>query len=97
MPKQLTELQNKFLDALFTEAKGNYSKAMRIAGYSETTNPYAIMQALRTEIIERAELEMAANLFSTPAILILSTSRFIVSLFALKNALLDAESGVIFI
>jgi uncharacterized membrane protein len=61
VPKQLTELQNKFLDALFTEAKGNYSKAMRIAGYSETTNPYAIMQALRTEIIERAELEMAAN------------------------------------
>ena len=62
MPKQLTELQSKFLDVLFTEAKGNYSKAMRLAGYSENSNPYAIIQALRTEIIERAELEeMAAN------------------------------------
>lgn len=34
---------------------------MRLAGYSTSTNPYAIIQALRTEIIERAELEMAAN------------------------------------
>lgn len=34
---------------------------MRLAGYSENSNPYAIIQALRTEIIERAELEMAAN------------------------------------
>jgi len=59
--RQLTELQSKFLDALFSEAKGNYAKALRLAGYSETTNPYAIMQSLRTEIIERAELEMAAN------------------------------------
>ena len=59
--RQLTELQSKFLDALFSEAKGNYSKALRLAGYSETTNPYAIMQSLRTEIIERAELEMAAT------------------------------------
>ena len=61
MPKQLTELQNNFLDALFGEAKGSYAKAMRLAGYSTSTNPYAIIQALRTEIIERAELEMAAN------------------------------------
>ena len=34
---------------------------MRLAGYSENSNPYAIIQALRTEIIERAELEMEAN------------------------------------
>ena len=61
MPKQLTELQNNFLDALFGEAKGRYAKAMRLAGYSTSTNPYAIIQSLRTEIIERAELEMAAN------------------------------------
>ena len=61
MPKQLTELQNNFLDALFGAAKVSYAKAMRLAGYSTSTNPYAIIQALRTEIIERAELEMAAN------------------------------------
>jgi len=61
VPKQLTELQSNFLDALFGEAKGNYTKALKVAGYSTNTNPYAIMQALRTEIIERAEMEMAAN------------------------------------
>ena len=61
MPKQLTELQNNFLDALFGEAKGSYAKAMRLAGYSTSTNPYAIIQSLRTEIIERAENMLAAN------------------------------------
>ena len=61
MPKELTELQEKFLNALFGEAKGNYAKAMRIAGYSPSTNSHVIIQSLRSEIIERAELEMAAN------------------------------------
>jgi len=28
MPKELTDLQEKFLNALFGEAKGNYAKAM---------------------------------------------------------------------
>ena len=61
MPKELTELQEKFLNALFGEAKGNYAKAMRIAGYASSTNSHVIVQSLRSEIIERAELEMAAN------------------------------------
>ncbi len=61
MPKELTELQEKFLNALFGEAKGNYAKAMRIAGYAPSTNSHVIIQSLRSEIIERAELEMAAN------------------------------------
>mgnify|MGYP003136548059 CR=1 FL=1 len=64
MPKQLTELQEKFLNALFGEAKGNYAKAMRIAGYAPSTNSHVIVQSLRSEIIERAELEMAANALS---------------------------------
>ena len=59
--KELTELQQKFLNELFGEAKGNYAKAMRLAGYSENTNPHHIIQSIRHEIIERAELEMAAN------------------------------------
>jgi hypothetical protein len=59
--KELTELQQKFLNALFGEAKGNHAKAMRLAGYSENTNPHHILQSVRQEIIERAELEMAAN------------------------------------
>ena len=61
MRKELTELQQKFLIALFGEAKGNHAKAMRLAGYSENTNPHHILQSVRQEIIERAELEMAAN------------------------------------
>ena len=61
MRKELTELQQKFLNALFGEAKGNHAKAMRLAGYSENTNPHHILQSVRQEIIERAELEMAAN------------------------------------
>ena len=59
VPKQLTELQEKFLDALFGDAKGNYAKAMRLAGYAEATKPHVIVQSLRSEIIERAELAMA--------------------------------------
>jgi len=59
--KELTELQNKFLDALFGPAKGNHAKAMKIAGYSEATNPHHIINSVRTHIIERAELEMAVN------------------------------------
>ena len=59
--KELTELQQKFLNALFGEAKGNHAKAMRLAGYSENTNPHHILQSVRQEIIERAELEMASQ------------------------------------
>ena len=61
MAKELTELQQKFLNALFGEAKGNYSRAMLLAGYSPNTNPHHILQSLRTEIVSRAELELAAN------------------------------------
>ena len=61
MHKELTELQNKFLDALFGPAKGNHAKAMKIAGYSEATNPHHIINSVRKHIIERAELEMAVN------------------------------------
>lgn len=59
--RELTDLQHKFLAALFSEARGNYAKAMRIAGYSESTNPHAIVKSLRSEIIELAEIELAAN------------------------------------
>ena len=61
MHKELTELQNKFLDALFGPAKGNHAKAMKIAGYSEATNPHHIINSVRKHIIERAELEMGVN------------------------------------
>ena len=65
MHKELTELQARFLDALFGPAKGNQAKAMKMAGYSENTNPHHIVSSLRSEIIERAELEMAHQLLVT--------------------------------
>jgi uncharacterized membrane protein len=34
---------------------------MKIAGYSEATNPHHIINSVRKHIIERAELEMAVN------------------------------------
>ena len=33
MARNFTEKQQKFLDVLFEEAKGNPSKAMKLAGY----------------------------------------------------------------
>ena len=59
--RQLTEMQEKFLNALFGEAGGNYAKAMRIAGYAPSTKSHALIQSLRSEIIERAELQLAVN------------------------------------
>ena len=54
-------MQEKFLNALFGEAGGNYAKAMRIAGYAPSTKSHALIQSLRSEIIERAENMLAAN------------------------------------
>ena len=58
--RQLTELQTRFLDALFTEAKGTTHK---LCGLLDTLRPQILMLLCNhcTEIIERAELEMAAN------------------------------------
>jgi hypothetical protein len=60
MARVLTELQEKFLNALFGEAQGNVKLAAEMAGYS----PYMynkVVAALREEILERAEFELALN------------------------------------
>ena len=59
--KELTELQNKFLDALFGPAKGNHAKAMKIAGYSENTKTSTVLQTLQEEIIDRTQMYLASN------------------------------------
>ena len=61
MSKQLTEQQQKFLDALFGEAFGDPATARRIAGYSEGYNTAAIMNSLKDEILERTKLYLATN------------------------------------
>jgi hypothetical protein len=57
----MTEQQEKFLNALFGEAQGNFREAMSIAGYAPTEYPARLTRQMKNEIIERAEYMLAAN------------------------------------
>lgn len=46
----MEEKQQKFLEALFGEAKGNHREAMRIAGYSDATRTKEVVEPLSEEI-----------------------------------------------
>lgn len=59
--KELSELQIKFLEALFGEAQGDAAKAKILAGYSPTTVTSGIIRDLKEEIIEQAHLVLAQN------------------------------------
>ena len=59
--RQLTEKQQKFLDVLFEEARGNLVEAKKLAGYSETQHTGGIVQSLREEILERTNMYLAQN------------------------------------
>ena len=58
--KNLTDSQEKFLDALFGEAKGNPKKAGELAGYSEHSYP-KVLRNLKNEIVSRAETYLATH------------------------------------
>ena len=58
--KSLTNTQEKFLDALFGEAKGNPKKAWELAGYSEHSYP-KVLRSLKNEIVARAENYLASH------------------------------------
>ena len=63
MPTQkrsLTDSQEKFLDVLFGEAKGNPKKAGELAGYSEHSYP-KVLRNLKSEIVSRAENYLATH------------------------------------
>jgi len=63
MPTQkrsLTDSQEKFLDALFGEARGNPKKAGELAGYSEHSYP-KVLRNLKSEIVSRAENYLATH------------------------------------
>ena len=47
--RNLTDMQEKFLDVLFTEAQGNPREAARIAGYSDHSYP-KVVRNLKKEI-----------------------------------------------
>ena len=58
--KSLTNTQEKFLDVLFGEAKGNPRKAGELAGYSEHSYP-KVLRNLKSEIVSRAETYLATH------------------------------------
>lgn len=59
--KQYTELQQKFLEALCGEARGDIRVAMTLAGYSPQTKASEVVGPLKEEIVERASLMLAMN------------------------------------
>ena len=61
MARQLTEMQQRFLDVLFEEAGGNVVAAKKLAGYSETSSTTDITKGLKDEILEATQLYMARN------------------------------------
>ena len=58
--KGLTDTQEKFLDALFGEAKGNPKRAGELAGYSDHSYP-KVVRSLKSEIVSRAEGYLATH------------------------------------
>jgi len=58
--RNLTDSQEKFLDALFGEAKGNPKKAGELAGYSDHSYP-KVVRSLKSEIVSRAEGYLATH------------------------------------
>ena len=58
--KSLTNTQEKFLDVLFGEAKGDPKKAGELAGYSEHSYP-KVLRNLKSEIVSRAETYLATH------------------------------------
>ena len=58
--RNLTDTQEKFLDALFGEAQGNPKRAGELAGYSEHSYP-KVLRNLKDEIVKRAENYLAIH------------------------------------
>jgi hypothetical protein len=52
MSKNLTEMQQRFLDVLFEEAKGDFVKAKKLAGYSDNVSTKQIVESIEDEIAE---------------------------------------------
>jgi phage terminase small subunit len=61
MRDKLTERQQRFLDVLFDEAKGNFLEAKRLAGYSENVATSVVVNALEEEIAEQVKKYLATS------------------------------------
>ncbi len=58
--RNLTDMQEKFLDVLFGEAKGNPKHAAELAGYSAHSYP-KVVRNLKKEILELAENHLSTH------------------------------------
>ena len=58
--RNLADMQEKFLDVLFGEARGNPREAARLAGYSENSYP-KVIRNLKKEITELAETHLSTH------------------------------------
>ena len=61
MARQLTEKQQKFLDVLFEEERGNPVTAKKLAGYSENNPTSAITSSLQEEIADLTKKFIASS------------------------------------
>jgi hypothetical protein len=52
MTRQLTEMQQRFLDVLFEEAQGDALAAKKLAGYSDTVATSQVLASLEKEVEE---------------------------------------------
>lgn len=60
--RELTEMQTKFIEALFTEeSKGKPFLAKKIAGYSDNVRTQELIDSLHEEIVEYGKRVLAAN------------------------------------
>ena len=59
MAKQITDQHKRFLEVLFSDAGGNISVAMRMAGFSEGYSRRTLTNYLKEEIIEATQLYIA--------------------------------------
>ena len=59
--RKLTDKQQKFLDVLFDEARGDTVEAKRLAGYSINNSTTEIIKSIKEEIMEVTKLYMARN------------------------------------
>ena len=52
MGKQLTDMQQRFLDVLFEEARGDYVLAKRLSGYSDNYSTKNLVDSLEEEVVD---------------------------------------------
>lgn len=50
MARELTEMQQKFLDVLFEEAEGDALVAKKLAGYSDNVGTAQVLASVETEV-----------------------------------------------